>query len=331
MAGNEQTHSGSRFQIAGELQLNPWLGKVGLTFASMNRVFWLKIIALAGSFLLLLLILQSGWLQDVSSNAQGHFPDKVNLALRRTAHLLLQESGDTTSRIPAVEHTLSGTWLVRLERPFNYDRLPKLLQESLDLHEIHYNYDVAVLRCADNELALGYNFADYAETKEVPCGGRSMENDCYNLQVTFLLPKTLRDHASTWMLLGSALFGFFVVAWRWKRKKPTALPVSVENENTANVLRFGNSSLDVANLTLVSNQLCHKLTYREAKLLQVFASQPNQVLERDLLLKSVWEDEGIIVGRSLDVFVSRLRKLLREDVSLKIVAVHGMGYRLEVA
>ena len=96
-------------------------------------------------------------------------------------------------------------------------------------------------------------------------------------------------------------------------------------------LTFGASGMDVENQLLYIANTHHNLTYREAKLLHLFVKNQNQLLEREFILKSVWEDEGIIVGRSIDVFVSRLRKLLQEDTSLKIVAVHGVGYRLEVA
>jgi DNA-binding response OmpR family regulator len=95
-------------------------------------------------------------------------------------------------------------------------------------------------------------------------------------------------------------------------------------------LRVGRSSLYMENQKLVSNGIEKDLTYREAKLLHLFSLHANQLLDRDLILKSVWEDEGIIVGRSVDVFVSRLRKLLKEDDSVRIVNVHGVGYRLEV-
>ncbi len=59
-------------------------------------------------------------------------------------------------------------------------------------------------------------------------------------------------------------------------------------------------------------------------------NHPNQLLGRDLILQSVWGDEGITVGRSADVFVSRLRKLLQHDPTLRIASVHGVGYRLEI-
>jgi DNA-binding response OmpR family regulator len=72
------------------------------------------------------------------------------------------------------------------------------------------------------------------------------------------------------------------------------------------------------------------LTFREAKLLQLFAENPDQLMEREFIINRIWADEGVLVGRSLDVFVSRLRKKLADDPSVAIVAVHGVGYKLEV-
>ena len=74
----------------------------------------------------------------------------------------------------------------------------------------------------------------------------------------------------------------------------------------------------------------HTLTYRENKLLHLFAHSPNEVLERAEIMARVWEDEGVVVGRSLDVFVSRLRKYLKADPAVQIKSVHGIGYRLEI-
>ena len=74
-----------------------------------------------------------------------------------------------------------------------------------------------------------------------------------------------------------------------------------------------------------------ELSDKEAKLLSIFATNQNQVIERDRLLKEVWEDEGVfVVGRSLDVFVSKLRKKLQGDEAIKITSIHGKGYKLEV-
>ncbi|RYZ21985.1 MAG: winged helix family transcriptional regulator [Chitinophagaceae bacterium] len=71
------------------------------------------------------------------------------------------------------------------------------------------------------------------------------------------------------------------------------------------------------------------LTGKEASLLHLFAARPNEVIDRAELQK-IWDDEGVIVGRSLDVFVSRLRKKLESDPGIAIVNVPRKGYRLEV-
>ncbi len=299
----------------------------GCYFCRMNRAFFLKISALAVLLVVALLFVQSTWPSGTESIDDLRFSEKVNLALRRTAHRLLLESGDSTSRIPAVERTASSTWSVRLERALNYDRLPALLQESLDLHQIGRDYDVAVLGCADGILQLGYNFLDFTKSKEVACGGRSMESGCYKVQVTFAMQKPAASRWMLWAILGFGLVGIFVAAWRWRPQEQVQPPAA--EVSPASGLLLGNSIFDMGNLTLLSGAVRHNLTYREAKLLQLFASHPNQVLERDFILKSVWEDEGIMVGRSVDVFVSRLRKMLRDDPALQLMAVHGVGYRLE--
>lgn len=259
------------------------------------------------------------------------FAEKVNLALRRTAHHLLLEKGDSTSRIPPVQRRNSNTFYVRLEHAFDYDRLPALLHESLSLHQIVVDYDVAVLDCTQGELQLGYNYRDFTEKNEVPCGGRQLGRGCYILQVTLTAPEPTPQPVTRWWLAGFAclLAGGFIF-WRWSTSTKTAPDTSEGILSKPDQLHFGKSSLDMTNQTLVAGAVRHSLTYREAKLLHLFVGRPNQVLDRDFILKSVWEDEGVIVGRSVDVFVSRLRKLLQDDPAVRILAVHGVGYRLEV-
>lgn len=276
-------------------------------------------VALTGALLLLGLALMQ-FLQS----PQKPPSEKINLALRRTAHHLLTAAGDSTSRIPPVQQTEPGTWLIRLEHTFDYNRLPVLLQESFDRHGIHRPYDVAVLRCLDNELQLGYNALDYARDSTVPCGGRDMDADCYNLQVTFAYTPPKQGLLWTLLLSSMALAG----AWFFLKKRRPALVAAAPADTPG--LVFGKSALDVANLLLICDGVRHELTYREAKLMNLFAANPNQLLERAYILQQVWADEGILVGRSVDVFVSRLRKMLRDDPSVRIVAVHGVGYRMEV-
>jgi DNA-binding response OmpR family regulator len=96
------------------------------------------------------------------------------------------------------------------------------------------------------------------------------------------------------------------------------------------LILIGRCLFDFNNLLLKVGGQEEKLTYREGKLLKLLCINKNKLLERDLILKSVWEDEGIFVGRSLDVFISRLRKILKVDPTVQISSVHGIGYKLLV-
>ena len=96
------------------------------------------------------------------------------------------------------------------------------------------------------------------------------------------------------------------------------------------MLKAGNSTLDVYNLSLDSNGFVNRLTYKECKLLQMFFRHAGRLIERDVFLKAIWADDGFFVARSMDVFVSRLRKYLRNDPAIRIENIRGVGYILKV-
>jgi hypothetical protein len=291
----------------------------------VKKIAWFTV-----SLLLSVLLVQSAW-KLYKPSAEEPPLDKINLALRRTAHLLLQESGDSTSRIPPVERLHDNVWVVRMERRIDYDKLPKTLQESLALHGYSGDYDVALLRCADDELLLGYSFQDFAaDNQNIPCQGREMLSECYNLQLTLTAtaPRAEQFPLVGWLISGLLATALFAL-WRSRPGRSNQNPA--RSQSPAEWLTFGQTRLDVANQTLWCGEARHSVTYREAKLLSLFAQRPNQVLERNFIIENVWADEGVLVGRSVDMFVSRLRKLLRDDPSIKLVAVHGVGYRMEVA
>lgn len=295
----------------------------------MKNVAVVIVLVVAG-----LLFTQFVWLTPGANKADKlYFAKKVNLALRRTAHHLLIEKGDSTSRILPVQQLNATTFLVRLERPFDYGRLPALLQQSLAIHQINSNYDVAVLDCVNGELQLGYNFQDAKAGDEVPCGGRQQGRGCYNLQVVFATPEAHGQQSTVWLSWGFGLFlvGGAYIVWQRKNRvtKSPVLPAD-STHKAENLIQLGQVSFNSSNQSVNVAGISHALTYREAKLFHLFVRHPNEILERDFILKSVWEDEGIIVGRSVDVFVSRLRKLLQPDPTVRIVAVHGVGYRLDV-
>ena len=74
-----------------------------------------------------------------------------------------------------------------------------------------------------------------------------------------------------------------------------------------------------------------ELSAKEADLLLLFVQNENETLERAFMLNQIWGDEGDYVGRTLDVFISKLRKKIAADPSLKIVNVRGVGYRFVIS
>jgi len=98
---------------------------------------------------------------------------------------------------------------------------------------------------------------------------------------------------------------------------------------TESIFSLGNFQFDCANLTLQNSLGSKTLTQKEADVLKLLCENKDRVLKRDEILKAVWGDDDYFMGRSLDVFISKLRKYLKEDPDVEIVNYHGVGFRLE--
>jgi DNA-binding response OmpR family regulator len=94
------------------------------------------------------------------------------------------------------------------------------------------------------------------------------------------------------------------------------------------LIRIGAYTFDMPNLLLVHGNKEIQLTQKEGDLLQLFVINREKLMKREEILKAVWGDDDYFLGRSLDVFVSRLRKYLQEDKSIEIVNQFGVGFRL---
>jgi two-component system, OmpR family, response regulator VicR len=96
----------------------------------------------------------------------------------------------------------------------------------------------------------------------------------------------------------------------------------------ANVCNFGDCTFQIAERRLTVSGQQHLLTSKEADILRMLVERAGDVLRRDDILLAVWQDNTYFNGRSLDVFMSKLRKLLKPDESIQILSLHGIGYRL---
>lgn len=97
------------------------------------------------------------------------------------------------------------------------------------------------------------------------------------------------------------------------------------------IFELGTIKFDSENFKLVySNNEEKKLTKKEAKILHLLVQNKNKVLTRDIVLNAVWGQDDYFVGRSLDVFITKLRKYLKEDEQVTINNIHGVGFKLEI-
>lgn len=97
---------------------------------------------------------------------------------------------------------------------------------------------------------------------------------------------------------------------------------------TSNRIKISHFELDYPNLTLHYQKQTQRLTQKEADLLKFLAENRNEIIKRSTILEKLWGQDDYFLGRSLDVFISRLRKYLRPDENLKIENIHGVGFRL---
>lgn len=99
---------------------------------------------------------------------------------------------------------------------------------------------------------------------------------------------------------------------------------------TCTEIELGHFSFDSENMSLSSDKESYKLTDKESKLLQFFCANKNTILTRETILENLWGGNDYFSGRSLDVFISKLRKYLKSDPSVHIETIHGKGFRFNV-
>lgn len=101
-------------------------------------------------------------------------------------------------------------------------------------------------------------------------------------------------------------------------------------ESVETVFELGQFVFDSSNLTLTKGSDTRTLTQKESDVLGLLCKNRDRVLKREEILKAVWGDDDYFLGRSMDVFISKLRKYLKDDPTVQIVNYHGIGFRLEI-
>jgi len=264
----------------------------------------------------------------VDSKDRSDFLEKhVVLVMRGIGHQILLKAGDSTGRVLPVKRINATVFQLEFQSNFKFvpDTLVNVVHNSLTSGDLPLQYLVNVMECSTNQIIYGYQIGS-SKTTLVPCLGREQPKGCYTIQIAFL--ENPIQSASSAILMGIVLTSivvFAIVAFR-----RAYIQQKLDNHIEGTFLPLGNYSFYADRRLLKNGKATITLTDKESKLLSVLAANLNQPMERDRLLKEVWEDDGVFVGRSLDVFISKLRKKLLHDDAIRIVNIHGKGYKLEV-
>ena len=246
--------------------------------------------------------------------------------MREIGHQLLLQSGDTSSRVLPIVNLSSNTYLIKFESQLTLvpDTLVQIVHRGMQHPNLPSKYIVNVLECITNNVVYGFEIMGYSDKDVVPCLGRSLPKQCYEISVSFQQNKftALRYiYPAT-----SMIFCVFVAFLVFKKNEPAKEAKTQKFQS----IQLGKIQFFYEKQVLKVGKDSIELTTKENHVLKILASNANETLSRDKLQKEVWEDEGVLVGRSLDVFISKLRKKLESDPDIRIVNVHGKGYKLEI-
>ncbi|SIO00086.1 winged helix-turn-helix domain-containing protein [Chitinophaga niabensis] len=253
------------------------------------------------------------------------------MLLRGIGHEVLLQSGDSTSRILPVKKVAENEYQIRFEKDLTFqpESLVNTTRRWLGKDPLVSDYVVNVLNSDNSSVAYGYAISKNKKDDIVACKGRVQPRANYMINIKF--KPTGMNTARNVYLLGGLPFLAFVGFIFLRSARPRRDLPEVQDTSDASIFTLGSVLFDAKNRNLIVNGETIDLTGTETRVLHVFASSPNETIERSRLQKEIWEDEGVIVGRSLDMFISKLRKKLEPDPNIKIVVIRGKGYKLEIS
>ena len=269
----------------------------------------------------------------VVSVAQVQNPsDKSEIvAMRLIGHKLLSCIGDDSSRVSTIsQNDQSYTIAFEQSLSINPTDLELIVSEVISTHHIADDYWVEVFSCQPRELQHSYQVGPLLGTI-LTCAGRIMPTGCYEVVVTLYTPED--DTMSitpmmTYIPLLLILVIGIISMYQWRANRMSLAPAQqVDRE----LITIGESTFDKKNMQLSFKEETINLSHKETELLYLLHNSANTPVERTEILRAIWDDEGDYVGRTLDVFISRLRKKLHADQSIKIMNIRGVGYKMLIS
>ncbi len=214
--------------------------------------------------------------------------------------------------------------------------LGQLLQEYLNLK----NFDTDLARDGEQGLSL------YIKNKYDACIldvmmpkkdgftlAKEIRMDNVDIPIIFLTARSMKEDTLEGLRLGADDYltkPFSMEELLLRLKAILRRIKNKENDEEKNTFKIGMYDFDAIHQSLKLNGQNIRLTNKETELLKLLCLNINRVLERSAALTLIWHDDTYFNARSMDVFIAKLRKYLKEDPSIEIVNIHGTGYRLQI-
>ena len=281
----------------------------------------MKPFTLIGSSIMIILILISA---VAFINKKNEIPEKhVEVVLRNIGHQLLLSAKDSSSRVMPVKKLNESTYQISFQNDFGFisDTLIDLVQRTFQKSGLATDYIVNLRNCKQNETVFAFEINK--QTGDLtPCRGRKLAVGCYVIEIELLKKTRFNFLLLTLLIIPLSVVGFYVKNKFGKKEEKESI---FDNKD---YIQLGSFRFYAANNVLKMENNNITLSEKETKALKIFAENINQIVEREQLMKEIWEDKGVVViSRNVDVLVSKLRKKFSDDNSIKFITVPGRGYK----
>lgn len=252
---------------------------------------------------------------------------KNEILLRKIGHEVLISSNDKTSKVLPIKIISENEFQINFENKFAFspDSLINIVKNNISKSTFPKEYSVSVQKCSNEAIVYGFHINTDSSKNVITCKGRNMPLDCYVITLKFASKTNISNKYSFIIILFFAVLLFLWKRFRNEKRKKETIITDKDEYIAIGKYRFffRKNQLQFENEKIA-------LTPKESKLLHILSISPNEIIDRNTLQKEIWENEGVIVTRSLDMFISKLRKKLDKDSSITIVNIHSVGYKLEI-
>ncbi len=280
----------------------------------------MKRFILFGSSIIIIGILLSA----VAFIKKSEIPENhLEVVLRGIGHQLLLSAKDSTSRVLPVKKVNENTYQISFQNNVGFisDTLINIVERELQKNALAKDYIVNLKNCEQKETVLAFEINNKTGNL-TPCRGRTLEVGCYIIEIELLKTNKFNFFWLLLLIIPLSFVGFYVKTKFLKKAEKESV---IDNND---YIQLGNFRFYTDNNVLKTENKNITLSEKETTALKIFAENINQIVQREKLMKEIWEDKGIVViSRNVDVLVSKLRKKLSDDNSIKFINVHGRGYK----